>query len=606
METIKLVIIVVSLVILIGVWTIFLLYSQQKKKNPQLSFSNWFSGKDQKKEVQLTTPVPPTEGNQTIETQPTISEQTTKQSGQVKPIEIKGDEPLFSLEDSKEVFKIPDFPDQKQIDCKYPLIPPYTYAHIQWNNAASELVYTIEEPQLSDEEKKLLAQLEEGIKELINLSFINVKDQKTVIIYLEKNIRVLLTELAIPVSKESFLRIMYYIYRDFVGLNELEPLMNDPNIEDIECNGVKTPVYVVHRKFRNIRTSLVYPDIPHMAAFVEKLAQKCGKYISYADPILDGSLPGGSRVNATYSTDISTRGPTFTVRKFTSEPWSGIQLMMKGTASAEMLAYLWMLLEYENSMMVIGGTGSGKTSLINAIAFFIPPQARVVTIEDTPELKLEHENWLPSVSRAGVGNAGAAGQKHGEVSLFDLLKASFRQRPDYIIVGEVRGAEASVLMQSAASGHACMGTMHAESVDTMVRRLQTPPISLSGALIESLAGVAIMQPTKVKGQEVRRLTKIDEIVKVKENLGGSVTNTVFKWLPQTDTFAFNPNSNVIKKIGAKYGMTEQQVLLEMKRRSTLLRELLRRNVTNYKDVQRVINLYYKDPKTVLKAYGIKI
>lgn len=600
METIKLVIIIVSLVILVGVWTVFIIFTQQKKKNPNLTFSEWFLGKKQP-----TTSTLLTEGNQPITEQP-ASQTITQPGGETKPFEFKGDEPLFSLEESKEIPKIPDFPDQKQIDFKYPLIPPYTYAHIQWNNAASELVYTIEEPILTEEEKKLLEQLEEGIKELINLSFINVKDEKTVIIYLEKNIRVLLTELAIPVSKESFLKIMYYIYRDFVGLNDLEPLMNDPNIEDIECNGVKTPVYVVHRKFRNIRTSLVYPDIPHMAAFVEKLAQKCGKYISYADPILDGSLPGGSRVNATYSTDISTRGPTYSIRKFTSEPWSGLQLMMKGTVSAEMLAYLWMLIEYENSMMVIGGTGSGKTSLINAIAFFIPPQARVVTIEDTPELKLEHENWLPSVSRMGVGNAGAGGQKHGEVTLFDLLKASFRQRPDYIIVGEVRGAEASVLMQSAASGHACMGTMHAESVDTMVRRLQTPPISLSGALIESLAGVAVMQPTKVKGQEVRRLTKIDEIVKVKENLGGSITNTVFKWIPQTDTFAFNPNSNVIKKIGAKYGLTEQQVLLEMKRRSTLLRELLRRNVTNYKDVQRVINLYYKDPKTVLKAYGIKI
>ena len=594
----KIIIVIVSLIVLIGVWTFFIIYLKKQKKpivKPEeaktaakkSSFMDWFLGKDQKKKVTPT------------ETKPA----EMKLEG--KPIELAEGETLFKLEDNPEIPKIPDFTDQKIVDFKYPLIPPYAYAHVKWDNRASELLYSIEEPELTEEEKKLLAQLEEGIKELINLSFINVKDTKTLIVYLEKNLRVLLTELAIPVSKESFVRIMYYIYRDFIGLNDLEPLMNDPNIEDIECNGINSPVYVVHRKYRNIRTTLVYKDIPSAAAFVEKLAQKCGKYISYAEPILDGSLPGGSRVNATYSTDISSKGPTFTIRKFTSEPWSGISLMQKGTVNAEMLAYLWMLIEYEHSMMIVGGTGSGKTSLINVIAFFIPPQARVVTIEDTAELKLEHENWLPAVSRAGIGVAGLTGVKHGEVSLFDLLKASFRQRPDYIIVGEVRGAEASVLMQSAASGHACMGTMHAESVDTMVRRLQTPPISLSGTLIESLSAVAVMQPTKVKGQEVRRLSKIDEIIKVKENLGGSVTNTVFKWVPQTDTFAFNPRSKVLQSIATKFGWTEQQVLLEMKRRSTLLNELHKRNVVNYKDVQRVVNLYYKDPKVVLKAYGIK-
>ncbi len=363
---------------------------------------------------------------------------------------ISEDKPTFQIEQPT-IPGLPELKDPKTINIRYPLIPPYTFARIAWDNANSELVYTIEEPILSDKEKEVLSLLEDGVRELINLSFITVKDKNTVLIYLEKNIRVLLTELSIDLPLDSFLKIMYYIYRDFVGMNELEPLMNDSMIEDIECNGLNTPVYIVHRKYRNIRTTLLYTDIHKMAAFVEKIAQKCGRYVSYAEPLLDGSLPDGSRINATYTTDVSSRGPTFTVRRFTSEPWSPIQIVMKGTSSFEIYAYLWMAIEYENSLMIIGGTGSGKTSFVNSIAFFIPPQARVVSIEDTKELQLEHENWLPSVARAGVGLTNLVGQRYGEVSLFDLLRASFRQRPDYIIVGEVRGKEAFVLFQAFAS-----------------------------------------------------------------------------------------------------------------------------------------------------------
>ena len=370
---------------------------------------------------------------------------------QTQKVEVtKEEELLFKLEE-QEIPKLLSFNDIKQVDITYPLIPPYASVRIHWDNENSELVYEIKEPALTENDKEILNILEEGIKELINMSFIHVKDRKTVLIYLEKNVKVLLTELSISLTMDSYLNIMYYIYRDFVGFNELEPLMNDYYIEDVECNGINTPVYIVHRKFRNVRTNLIYTDLNKLVNFVEKLAQKCGKYVSYAEPLLDGALPDGSRVNATYSMDVSSRGPTFTVRRFTKEPWNPIQLMQKGTASAEVYAYLWMAIEYENSMMIIGGTGTGKTSFINSTAFFFPPQARIVTIEDTKELQLEHENWLPSVARAGVGLTNLVGQRYGEVSLFDLLKASFRQRPDYIIVGEVRGKEAFVLFQAFAS-----------------------------------------------------------------------------------------------------------------------------------------------------------
>lgn len=515
----------------------------------------------------------------------------------------KEDKALFRIEQPT-IPNLPDIKDPKLVDIIYPLIPPYTFARIMWDNPATELVYEIEEPKLTEKEKQILDTLEEGIRELINLSFISVKDRETVLIYLEKNIRVLLTELSIDLTIESYLKIMYYIYRDFVGLNELEPLMNDYFIEDVECNGLNSPVYIVHRKYRNIRTNLVYKDIHKLAAFVEKLAQKCGRYVSYAEPLLDGSLPDGSRVNATYSTDVSSKGPTFTIRKFTKEPWSPLQLIIKGTATAEIYSYLWMAIEYENSMMIVGGTGSGKTSFINTIAFFIPPQARVVSIEDTRELQLEHENWLPSVSRAGVGLTNLVGQRYGEVSLFDLLKASFRQRPDYIIVGEVRGKEAFVLFQAFASGHPGMATMHAEDVSTLIRRLETEPINLSGSLIETLSAVVVMSQSKIKGKEVRKVSSIDEIVEVKEGLGGEVVNNVFKWDPKTDTFVFNPNSRVFENIATHYGFTKEQVLNEFKIRTRLLKELFKRGIVGFKEVQAVIHEYYKSPETILKRFGI--
>ncbi len=887
-----------------------------------------------------------------------------------KEVKVEKEEVIFHIDTEQKIPDLPSLTNKETIDLKYPLIPPYAYAHIYWDKEAKEIMYAIEEPILDLREKGILILLEEGIRELINITFISVKEGNTLIQFLERNIKVLLTELGISITKETFMKIMYYIYRDFVGLNEIEPLLCDYFIEDIECNGTKFPLYIVHRKYRNLRTNIVFEEVPKLARFVEKVAQKCGKYVSYSNPLLDGSLPDGSldynepfiykenkivkiskigefidrhyiinesntpikienievpafdpktlkiiwrkvdyayrhkinedifevnlefgrkvrltgchslfvltkngvesrrtdeltekdyaiipliipendvikeinvieeisktkyakkfvldnvpehiylekkqeiknylnknykhphqayyemkdkrilpiylynileedilrkckirstsavgiptflkvdenlmkflglyiaegwlynnashasgvyfslnkkekdlintlnksakecfgldiyaepedknavkikissyalwvllneiikiskgakdkripelvlnvnkklqqeflkywnlgdygssaskylandisylslfnkdvatfydrekvalfegirkvksheyytnffvrdcfnpyssmiptllfnplkethnifrnkkvnrerlrsvlnnikyqrfknlgnvdsikfikrwskrgfinegklsdkgnellkeievvnklidsdlgfakinsikkvkssggfvydvsvkdcenfvggyggicchnsRVQATYTVDITSRGPSFSIRKFTKEPWSPTKYIQMRTASPELLAYLWMLIEHEFNVMVIGGTGSGKTSLLNALAFFIPPQARIVSIEDTRELNLEHDNWLPSVAREGIGLANIVGQKYGEVSLFDLLKESFRQNPDYVIVGEVRGAEAYVLFQGMAS-----------------------------------------------------------------------------------------------------------------------------------------------------------
>jgi len=524
-----------------------------------------------------------------------------------KKPEIKKQSPVyFSIDLKQTIIDLPDMPtDKSQLDITYDLIKPYASVHIYWDSEYHELVYEILEPSLDENEKNILSLVEEGIRELINISFLNVQDERIVMEYLEKNIRIILNEFHIKLAQDSFLKIMYYIWRNFVGLNEIEALMRDYYIEDIECNGFNTPIYIIHRKYRNLRTSIQFKELKGLTSFVEKLAQKCGQYISYATPLLDGRLPDGSRANATYSSDVATRGPNFTLRKFTSTPWTPIKLIDFRTASPEVLAYLWILLEYGSNIMIVGATASGKTSFLNAIAFFIHPSARIITIEDTKEINLMHENWLPAVSRAGIGSANILGQKYGEVTLFDLLRESFRQRPDYVIVGEIRGKEAFVLFQGASSGHPVISTMHAESVEALIRRLETEPINLSSTLVESLDIVCVLSQATVDGKPVRRLQEIVEVIRVEKEIGKAVTNTPLVRDPKTDRFFFKTKSAVFDKIVLKHGVSREQLNKEFLARAKLLYKLYQNKIFGFVEVQKIINDYYKTPDEVLKKFGIK-
>lgn len=494
---------------------------------------------------------------------------------------------------------LPRVEDKTKINIRYILISPYVSVHIYWSKEHGELIYELEEPALDDKEKELLNSLENSLEEFINVNVVVEKNTESMIEYIDKTSRLLIEELGMSISETSYRKIFYYLFRNFVGLNEMEPIIRDYFIEDIECNGIDTPLYVIHRLYRNMRTNVVYKDIDDLSSFVEKLAQRCGKYVSYASPILDGSLPDGSRVNATYTKDISSRGPTFTIRKFTKIPWTPTQLLNMGSLSPEMLAYFWLLLEHKSNILISGGTASGKTTLLNAIAFFIPPEARVVSIEDTKELNLPRENWLPSVTRSSFGS-----QKIGEVDLFSLLRSSFRQNPDYVIVGEVRGKEASVLFQGMASGHSSIGTVHADSVDTLIKRLETPPINLSPTLINILDSVAIMTHAVINKQETRKLREIVEIVNV-DPKGVALTNTPFVWNAQENSFYFKKDSKVFQKISKKSGVSVESLHAELQNRARLLYEMQRRKIFDFTQNQKIINQYHKNSGAVLSAFGIE-
>jgi archaeal flagellar protein FlaI len=493
---------------------------------------------------------------------------------------------------------LPRFADKKNIDIRYMLVPPYSSVHIYWDEKLSEVVYDLEEPILSENEKKALDKVEDAMLELINVNVAVEKTLEATTAYVDKTARLLIDELNIEVSPNSYDKIFYYLFRDFIGMNEVDPLLRDFFIEDIECNGVDTPLFIVHRIYRNLRTNIVYKDMDKLGSFVEKLAQRVGRYVSYAQPLLDGSLPDGSRVNATYTKDVSSRGPTFTIRKFTKIPWTPVQLIAMNTMSPEMLAYFWILLENKANILITGGTASGKTTLLNALAFFIPPEARVVSLEDTREINLPRENWLPSVARTSIGVG-----KIGEVDLFQILKSSFRQNPDYLIVGEVRGKEAFVLFQGMASGHSSLSTMHSDSVDTLIRRLQTPPINLSPVLVNTLDCVVIATHAKVGKHDTRKVREVVEIVNVSKD-GTALVNTPFRWEPGQDVFYSKKQSKVFEKISARRGVTMDRLQKDWVTRTKLLYELYKRRIFGFDEVGEIINQYYKNPATVLNKFNI--
>ena len=485
-----------------------------------------------------------------------------------------------------------------KVNIRYNLITPFAFAHIFWDDKISELIYEIEEPLLSEEEEQDRKQIVSAMRDLINFDSIVEKNINKLMEYIDQKFKLIVVELGLDLSYESYRKICYYLCRDFIGFNEVDPLLRDYYVEDIECNGVGTPVYIVHRVYRNIKTNLVFRDIDWLSSFVEKLAQRCGKYISYAKPILDGSLPDGSRINATYTIDITSKGPTFTVRKFTKTPWTPPQLISFNSLSPEMLAYLWILVQYKMNILITGGTSSGKTTLLNAIAFFIPPEARVVSIEDTKEINLPRENWLPSVVRGATGL-----ENTGEIDLFTLLRSSFRQNPNYVIVGEVRGKEAYVLFQGMASGHSSISTIHADSVDTLIKRLETPPIELSPTLLNVLDCVCIMTHAIVNKQETRRLKEIVEIINVTPQ-GVALTNTPYVWNPIDDQFYFKKNSIIFARIARRYGLRIDEIELEFRRRVLLINKLAQNKIFGFHKVQEIINEYYKKPEEVLRKFGI--
>jgi len=263
------------------------------------------------------------------------------------------------------------------------------------------------------------------------------------------------------------------------------------------------------------------------------------------------------------------------------------------TSSSEMLAYLWFIVENDSNILISGGVSTGKTSLLNSISLFIPGESKIVSIEDTRELNLPHENWIPGVARSGFTGGGV-----GEVSMFELLRESFRQNPDYLIVGEIRGKEAYVMFQGMASGHPSLSTIHAGSVDDLMKRLQTKPISLSPGLLESLDAVLIMSHAREKGKSARRIKEVDEIESIDPDSGIPRIIKTFVWMPHEDVYEYRGNSWILNKISREKGITFNNIIKDIARRKKLLDWLHDHNIAGLDEVTNYIKLYQANPEKI--------
>ncbi|RLG14893.1 MAG: secretion system protein E [Candidatus Nanohalarchaeota archaeon] len=513
----------------------------------------------------------------------------------IKEEDIKRNDEIenFKIGKKKKVTLLKTFDKREDINVYYPLIYPYAYARIKWNPEINEVQYCVEQPQLSEEEKNIYVLLQASLIKTIDVNLYSLKTDDEKINYIKKKINDILIEFGVVLHSGQYIRLLYNVYVNFVGLGKIEPLMNDTGIEDISCDGTGVNIYISHKKYGNLMTNVMFEEENELTSFVVKLSERCSRYVSYAEPLLDATLPDGSRINATLSKDISTRGPTFTIRKFREIPFSIIDLIQNKTLSVRSIAFLWLLVEHKQNILICGGTSSGKTSLLNALVLFIHPENKVISIEDTRELNLLHKNWMPSLSRRGFGAIDAYGRRYGEITMFTLLKESFRQNPDYIVVGEVRGEEASVLFQGMASGHPSLGTIHGGSVEDILQRLQTPPINLSSSIIEILDYLIVITRATKYGKSSRRLKEINFIEKVGST--GSITyKTPFKWNPKTDKFMEKKDDVFVclTKLSEEYGIEPEECLAEIKRREKYLLWMKKHKIESFQYVYEKIEQYY--------------
>jgi len=370
--------------------------------------------------------------------------------------------------------------------------------------------------------------------------------------------------------------------------------MYDPNVEDISCTGVNRPLFLWHRKYENIKTNITFGE-EEINDFVMKLVHKAGKHVSLAFPIVDATLPGKHRLAASYGREVTPTGTSFTIRKFRTDPLTIIDLMRGETLSPIMAAYIWLLMETKRSIMIVGATGAGKTTSLNAIACLTHPSYKIITIEEVAEINLPHENWVSTIARPGFGM-----EKTGEIPLYELIKSAVRHRPDLIIVGEVRGEESYVLFQALATGHGGLCTMHADNVPIAIKRLTQPPMSIPSTIIPLMNCVIVVRhvrpPTFLEGGKRLSSRKFVHVAEIEQS---GELRTVSTWNPSANTFLDEVgNSFLLERLGEELDVDKETLLVELERRRDILLWMMERNVRDYKSVNSLLSRYYNNAEKV--------
>ena len=454
------------------------------------------------------------------------------------------------------------------------------------------LRYVVIQPRLSIQDKKNFDIIKKLLMTELSISLTEIKSKKDAEKRLRKKIAQLVKKFKLEIPTKNFSKISYYAIRDFIYLGKIEPLMRDHMVEEISCDGTAIPLYIWHREYESIPTNIMFTSDKELNNFARKISYICGKHVSTANPIIDASLPEGSRINLTLGHEITKRGSTFTIRRFRADPITVIDLIKFGTMSPEIASYFWYITEKNATMLVAGGTASGKTTALNSLTAFIRPGQKVVSIEDTQELNLPHENWIPAVSRQNFTDG-----KIGEINQYDLLRAALRQRPDVIIVGETRGREAYTLFQAMATGHGGYSSIHADSVEATLTRLASAPMDIPTQLIANTLDIITLQiKLRVKDRSVRRVIQISEIAGLDESTNKIKTHEFFKWDPITDTHRCSGNSVVLNKIKERLGESTEKINEELRRRKMALEWMVKNDIRQQKDVAKTILEFYADPE----------
>ncbi|RQG99671.1 ATPase, T2SS/T4P/T4SS family [Natrarchaeobius oligotrophus] len=388
-------------------------------------------------------------------------------------------------------------------------------------------------------------------------------------------------------------KLLYLLKRDFIGYERIDGIKHDINVEDISCDGYNSPVFVYHSEYEQI-ISNIYHGEDELDDFVVKLAQRSGKGISKRLPQVDATLPDGSRAQLTLGKEVSDHGTNYTIRQFKDVPFTPIDLINWNTFSLDEMAFLWLAIENHKSLIFAGGTASGKTTSLNAVSLFIPSNAKIVSIEDTREVELPQRNWIASVTRPSFNDDAA-----GDVDEFDLLEAALRQRPDYIVMGEIRGEEGRTLFQVMSTGHTTYTTFHADSVDEVLKRFTTDPINVSKTMFTALDLVSIQTQTRVHGSKVRRNKSLTEINHYEAEHDEINVQDVYQWQAETDEFLKMGDSNTLEEIQFDRGWSTEKLEDELFKREVILAYLIKNELNTYAEVAATVQAFINDPETIL-------
>ncbi len=483
----------------------------------------------------------------------------------------------------------------------YPLLQPFSFAAIV-EDEKSELKYSIIEPTLTDLDRQWVKEIQNILWDELTVSTKGFGSKEEAEEFLKNKILETAIKYKIEVDANTLGKYQYFITRDFLGMGKIDGIMRDENIEDVSCDGTASPVFVWHRKYESIPSNIQFETNEELENFVFKLAYLCGRHISIAQPILDDTLPDGSRAQVTYGTEVTPKGSTFTIRKFKRSPLTITDLIIYKALSPEIAAYYWFLIENRHSVMIGGDIGGGKTSMLNAISLFIRPTLKIVSIEDTQEIRLPHENWEMMVTRQGLGTgAGAVGEAGiGSISMFDLLRAALRQRPDFIIVGEIRGEEAYALFQAMATGHLGLTTIHAEHTQGVLHRLTTRPMNIPHTQVENLNAISIVRRLVVNNVSLRRTISVSEMMGWDKEKNDFKIQDIFRWDAEKDEYLKIGRSPLLDRIAVQWGYSNDRIDEELMMRKTILEYMVRKHIRSYGDVSKLVLDYFADPERVYR------